>query len=504
MDDDDNAPNVQATYTSALNNLGVTYDIWDTNNSDNEPTAAQLAAYHTVIWFTGAEFGFPQGTGTAGPGAAGESALESWLDTNKCLFISSQDYHYDKGLTSFMSTYLGVASVTDDSGNYTSVTGQGAVFGGLGPYALTYPFSDFSDIVNPDGTAVTAFRGNNLNSGAVNKDNGVYRTTFWGFPWEAISTAVNREQAMQTVLDWCAPPTGGTAVWDGGGITNDWSEAINWVGDVVPQATDTVLFDTTSTKDALLDVTFPGTVANIIINSGYTGTITMDRPFTVTGDYTQVDGVFVVSDPATAVMTVGGNMTHTGGILRQTQTVSGTAVPFLHIEDGATVIKYRGATLDATPYSSNLGAVTVNIRAVDRVTQFCTNTGAMSGPYAGRCFDVTPTIPGTAMLRLYALTSELPGGTFNPAVYHDTTGMGNWVRLTTNAATGTAGVYTYAEAEAAGFSPFLIGDVVESPTAVTLTNLSTANNNTVLLTAVFMLVLLMLTGIFIWAQRQVK
>ncbi len=298
--------------------------------------------------------------------------------------------------------------------------------------------------------------------------------------------------------------TGSTAVWDGGGITNDWSEATNWVGDVVPQATDTVLFDTTSTKDALLDVTFPGTVANIIINSGYTGTITMDRPFTVTGDYTQVDGVFVVSDPATAVMTVGDSMTHLGGVLRQTQTVNSTAVPFLQIEDGAATVKYRGVTLDAIPYSSNLGAVTVNVRAVDRVTQFCTNTGALSGPYAGRCFDVTPTITGTAMLRLYALTSELPSGTFSPAVYHDSTGSGDWVRLTTNATTGTIGTYTYAEAEAAGFSPFLIGDVVETPTAVTLTNLSYANNNTVLLTAVFMLFLLMLSGIFLWTQRLAK
>lgn len=93
---------------------------------------------------------------------------------------------------------------------------------------------------------------------------------------------------------------------------------------------------------------------------------------------------------------------------------------------------------------------------------------------------------------------------FSPAVYHDTTGSGNWVRLTTNADTNTIGAYTYAEAEATGFSPFLIGDEVETPTAVTLTNLTTANGNTVLLTAVFMLFLLMLTGIFIWVQRQVK
>jgi subtilisin-like proprotein convertase family protein len=303
-------------------------------------------------------------------------------------------------------------------------------------------------------------------------------------------------------LEICTGSTaGGTAIWDGGGTTNNWSEGTNWVGDTVPQATDTVLFDTTSTKNALLDAAFPGTVSNAIINTGYTGTITMDRPFTVIGNYTQLDGVFVVSDPATAVMTVGGNMNHISGVLRQTQTVNGTAVPFLQIEDGAAAIKYRGATLDATPYSSNLGAVTVNVRAVDRVTQFCTNTGAMSGPYAGRCFDVTPTITGTAMLRLYALTSELPGSPFSPAVYHDTTGAGDWVQLTTNAATGTIGTYTYAEAEATGFSPFLIGDAVETPTAVTLTNLTTARQP-FLPIAWLLLGMLILTSLSLWFRHK--
>src|SRR5690606_18481541 len=98
VDDDDNGPNVQATYTSALNNLGLDYDIWDTVNTDDEPTLSDLMAYRMVIWFTGDEFG-----GFAGPSGATEAALASWLDAGNCLFLSSQDYHYDRGLTSFMT-----------------------------------------------------------------------------------------------------------------------------------------------------------------------------------------------------------------------------------------------------------------------------------------------------------------------------------------------------------------------------------------------------------------
>src|SRR5690606_14491241 len=113
-------------------------------------------------------------------------ALATWLDTGRCLFISSQDYYYDRGKTTFMDTYLGVNTATSDV-SQTTVTGAGSVYAGLGPYSLTYPFSNYSDTINPDGApAELAFTGNAGNAG-VNKDSGIYRTTFWGFPWEAIN-----------------------------------------------------------------------------------------------------------------------------------------------------------------------------------------------------------------------------------------------------------------------------------------------------------------------------
>src|SRR5258708_4703611 len=35
--------------------------------------------------------------------------------------------------------------------------------------------------------------------------------------------------------------------WDGGGLTNNWSEAANWSGDIVPGSGDIAIFDGTST-----------------------------------------------------------------------------------------------------------------------------------------------------------------------------------------------------------------------------------------------------------------
>jgi len=203
VDDDDNAPDVQGTYTAALDALlgAGGYDIWDTNNSDIEPDADLLSYYDSVIWFTGEEYQAP-----TGPGDDGEAALASWLDNSGCLFISSTDYHYAKGLTPFMENYLGVDLVDDDTGMATA-EGQNAVFAGLGPYNLTYPGPDYSDEISPDGTAEVAFTGTNPagdnREAAVYKEGSTYVTAFLGFPWEYIPSAGDREEVLTTFFDWC-------------------------------------------------------------------------------------------------------------------------------------------------------------------------------------------------------------------------------------------------------------------------------------------------------------
>ena len=220
VDDDDNSPDVRATYTDALTSVGLAYDVWDTENTDtNEPDAADLAPYEMVVWFTGDEFG-----GAAGPGSSTEAALATWLDAGGCLFISAQDYFYDKGLTTFMQDHLGVASVTNDE-NQTTVTGDGSVFTGSGPYSLAFPFSNFSDVVSPDGTAELAFLGDQGDA-AVDKDSGTYRSTFWGFPFEALPSASDRQDTMTKIGQWCGVLFDLQPIFiDGfeGGNTDSWS-----------------------------------------------------------------------------------------------------------------------------------------------------------------------------------------------------------------------------------------------------------------------------------------
>lgn len=82
-----------------------------------------------------------------------------------------------------------------------------------------------------------------------------------------------------------------TRTWDGGGATNNWSEAANWSDDVVPGPGDTVAFDGTSTKNAVIDVNV--SIDGFNINTGYTGTISQGTSSIILNQaFTQADGIF--------------------------------------------------------------------------------------------------------------------------------------------------------------------------------------------------------------------
>jgi hypothetical protein len=118
----------------------------------------------------------------------------------------------------------------------------------------------------------------------------------------------------------CSP---GLKTWDGGGTTNNWSEAANWCDDSLPAANSNVVFDSTSAKNATIDVAI--TVGEINIKSGYTpsattGTITQATDVTVTtGPFRQADGTFSGGNGTITInnsfILTGGTFTSTSGTL---------------------------------------------------------------------------------------------------------------------------------------------------------------------------------------------
>ncbi len=63
----------------------------------------------------------------------------------------------------------------------------------------------------------------------------------------------------------------GQKLWDGGGLTNNWSEAANWCGNVLPDSGSVIVFNGTSSKNAIVDIN--ANVNSFNLNAGFGGTI---------------------------------------------------------------------------------------------------------------------------------------------------------------------------------------------------------------------------------------
>ena len=220
VDDDNNAPDTLPYFTAALDTMGLDYDVFDTGGG-NGPDLAGLSGYNMVFWFSGDLWG-----GTAGPSSTDETNLAAYLDAGGNLFLSSQDYLYDVGLTTFGSTYLGIGSYSDDSGNATAKVGVAGdpIGNGLGPFSLTYPagFSDYGDVVTAGAGASQAFKSSSGVNLDVDKAGGAWKTVFFGTDWVPIynNNAANGITVLQRIVDWfggceppCNPPSGADFTW---------------------------------------------------------------------------------------------------------------------------------------------------------------------------------------------------------------------------------------------------------------------------------------------------
>jgi serine protease AprX len=199
VDDDDNEPDVRSNYIAMVEAAGLLYEIYDTNNSNNEPTIEELQGYSLVIWFTGDEWG-----GFAGPGSAGEAALETFIDYGGYLVLSSQDYLYDNGITDFGDNYLGIGSFVSDVAQ-TSVTGM-SIFEELGSVNLSYPFTNYSDNVSASLSSLLSFTGNQGDAGTHADSVHGGGAVFLGFPLMTMDVA-SQQLFMTYVLEWSVGDT---------------------------------------------------------------------------------------------------------------------------------------------------------------------------------------------------------------------------------------------------------------------------------------------------------
>jgi len=239
-------------------------------------------------------------------------------------------------------------------------------------------------------------------------------------------------QAFWWMLARLAGWDGITGAYRGSTGSGDWSVGVIWDGGVVPTSGDAV---------------------------------TITAGTTVTADVNAACGRLTVEPGATLVVPEGVSlsvreMVDNQGTLRETRTVNNDTVAFLEMADVYSVARYRGVEISTL---NNLGQVTVTVR-VPGVGEYCTYDGAASPAYARRCVEITAQHDASATVRLWASAAEM-NGLIDPRLYRYVAPQ--WEHLDTNAATGTAGRYTYVEATTQGFSHFLIAENAAAPASVT-------------------------------------
>ncbi len=200
-------------YTSALDYLGRSYNLWDTVGH-GIPTAGYMASYDVVIWFTGYDYMTP----ILPPE---EAELTSYLDGGGSLLLSDLDQVYTgRPITPLFSDYFWVDSVITDV-VITDAMGNAAdpLFAGLGPYTMARPdlwdtyWPTQTQWVGPFDDEVHARPGgyepmNYFTGGAPNStrfEGAGFKTVYLAWPLEWLPRLEDRAAVMGTALNWLCP-----------------------------------------------------------------------------------------------------------------------------------------------------------------------------------------------------------------------------------------------------------------------------------------------------------
>jgi len=206
VDQDGNAPNVQAYYTAALDaSVGAgNYAVWDLNADPNLP-GGYLAAHKNVVWFTGNTY--------PAPITPYEAKLKLLLDGGGRLLMSGQDIlDQGAGTSAFVHDYLHITWDGSETQNDKATTAVHGVTGnpvsnGIGAVPLNHAVlggAAFEDRITPNGTAQAAFTDDTSVADALSYA-GTYKVVFLAFPFEAYGAAADQSALMTRVKTFFGP-----------------------------------------------------------------------------------------------------------------------------------------------------------------------------------------------------------------------------------------------------------------------------------------------------------
>lgn len=199
--DDDRWYDQQPAYRTALDEMGLLFDVWATgSNGDGRgsPPLDLLDAYDLVIWYTGYDWFAPITTEEL-------YSLTTYLEQGGRLFLSSQDYLYYHFEEPFSRQYLGVAGYQESiTPTVAYGTEDGALSGRLGgPLPLSYPpYQNFSDgLIPAAGSQVALWHDRDAAAAGLATSGDNWRSLFWAIPLEKLPPAAQLI-AINQAIGW--------------------------------------------------------------------------------------------------------------------------------------------------------------------------------------------------------------------------------------------------------------------------------------------------------------
>jgi len=227
--DDDGGGSYESYFLTALDSVGLTYDVW-TYETSGTPTDSLLELYQAVVWNTGPDYGTIANPKTLT--AVDQTRLMTYLDNGGNLFLSSQDLLYDNNPNTFITNYLHVAGYTEDGGVHSVSGMSGDTISDGMSFTLSYPFYNFSDCISPGTGATGIFSQTGKASPAFGEEvpldrlsgtgttglldscalrypasgQSAYKVVFFTFPFEAVplggAEPNNGKTVMERILGW--------------------------------------------------------------------------------------------------------------------------------------------------------------------------------------------------------------------------------------------------------------------------------------------------------------
>ncbi len=166
-----------------------------------------MGEYQAVVWLTGNDYSSTLTT-------QDELQLQTYLNGGGRFFISGQEVGYDTGggdgeaAHTFYSSYL-KATFAGDAASYTGLAGiggdpisdgfTGSISGGDGADNQDYP-----DYLGTTGGSTNCMYYGSTSSGQVAgiKYEGTYKMVYFGFGFEAVNSAADRQELMYNILTW--------------------------------------------------------------------------------------------------------------------------------------------------------------------------------------------------------------------------------------------------------------------------------------------------------------